>query len=200
MPLPSFLGVTKPLKVSPAAKTLAIAAAPAATPNPLAFNMQLQQQTEWCWAATAASVAAYYKDPAAMTQCQIATACLSMNCCINPLPDPPPPTWAGNRTFTLNVALGVVNHFTEPVLQRAIDFPAIVAEIDAGRPVCCHISWDPGSPLLGHFNVIAGYDAARNDVVVRDPSGTLSDGVFPYESFKSNYHGGRWDQTYLTHE
>jgi hypothetical protein len=176
---------------------IARAVSPAGT-NPLTFSMQSQLQTEWCWAATAASVSAFYKDVPTLSQCQIASDCLSVPCCITPLPPPPPPDWEGNRWYTLDVALSVAGHRAGPPIQGPLDFPAIVAEIDAGRPVCCHILWDQDSPGDGHFNAIIGYDGVNRDVVVRDPSTTYGDGTFPYETFKSNYYGGKWDGTYLT--
>jgi hypothetical protein len=164
-------------------------------PNPLPVHMQDQLQTEWCWAATAASISAFYGDNPMVRQCEVASRCLSMQCCVDPLPGPPPPDWDGNRVYTLSMALALLEHLSEPIVTRALTFDEIVAEIDAGRPVCCHIEFDD---YPGHFNVIVGYDADTHDVIVRDPSTRYGDGTYPYEAFKSDYYGGTWDQSYRT--
>lgn len=195
MPTAKFLGPFKPVpKLSKmAAKKLMAAVASAS--NPLPFNMQEQLQTQWCWAATAASIASFYEDDPMLLQCEVASRCLSMDCCVDPLPRPPPPDWEGNRLYTLSRALTILGHLSEPIVKQPLSFEEIVNEIDAQRPVCCHIQFEDNP---GHFNAIVGYDASTQDVIVRDPSPRYGDGVYPYESFKLNYHGGQWDQSYRT--
>lgn len=191
MPLPSFLG---PFVDVPAALAAQKAANPPAgaegSPNILPFSMQEQQQTEWCWAATAASVSAYYNVTPVLSQCQIASECLDMECCITPLPPPPPPYWPGNIKYALDVALRVGNHLADGPTGAPLPFSSIVTEINRRRPICCHISW-------GHFNVIVGYyDDSHQDIVVRDP--LHGEHTLPYEMFVSNYYGGTWNNSYLT--
>src|SRR5947208_3058242 len=54
----------------------------------LAFNMQAQTQSNWCWAATARSVSHYYWFLSRWSQCNIACAELSLTtCCDAPVPD-----------------------------------------------------------------------------------------------------------------
>jgi hypothetical protein len=197
MKLPPFL---RPLVAVPAATTsvpLGEKATATSGSNPLSFSMQSQQQSEWCWAATAASVSAFYCDTPAASQCEIASRCLSMSCCITPLPPPPPPYWSGNRTYTLDVALSNLGHLVGGPTGACLDFNTIVAQIRAGHPVCCHISWDGGAPG-GHFMAIIGYDESNADVTVVDPSPVFGDGTFPYKALVQDYHGGQWDDTYLT--
>lgn len=38
------------------------------------FSMQHQQQSNWCWAATATSVALFYQPASGWTQCQVASS------------------------------------------------------------------------------------------------------------------------------
>ena len=72
----------------------------------LAFNMQAQTQSNWCWAATARSVSHYYWFLSQWSQCNIACAELSLTtCCDAPVPDacnictyPPPTRTAGAAT------------------------------------------------------------------------------------------------------
>lgn len=197
MALPSFL---QPLVAIPSATSGAPTHAPItadAIPNPLPLSMQPQQQTEWCWAAAAASVSAFYRDSPPTSQCQLASQCLNMNCCVEPLPPPPPPIWPGNKMYTLNVALSVIGHLSGEPAGKPLDFATVVAEISAGRPVCCHISWESG-PVGGHFNAIIGYDEVNEDVTIADPSGVFGGGTFPYKTFVTDYHGGKWDDSYLT--
>lgn len=157
--------------------------------------MQSQEQTNWCWAAVASSVCAYYAargSGALRSQCQIATQFLGLECCITPLP-PPSEDWPGNKRFTLQVPLDVLGHFSPPIVRGPLDPRVIAQELERQRPVCCQIEWGPND---GHFAVIVGCDFEHNDVTVRDPAGTLS-GTFPYNG-ANTFPGGRWTETYLS--
>ena len=55
----------------------------------LDFTMQLQTEGNWCWAATATSVAHFYRASSAWTQCLVANAELEQtDCCDSPAPGP----------------------------------------------------------------------------------------------------------------
>ena len=187
MPLPSILGPFVDIPAVPAAQlTASPPTAAERSSKILSFTMQGQKQTEWCWAATAASISVFYRDNPALSQCEVATRCIGIDCCVTPLPPD------GNRTWALENALYRINHLasgpTEPLM-----FQEIKDEIDQGRPVCCRISW-------GHFNAIVGYyDDGHQDIVVRD-SLYPGDHTLPYELFVSpnGYHGGYWQNSYLT--
>ena len=164
-------------------------------PNVLQFDMQSQEQTKWCWAAVASSVCAYYAERgegSAKSQCEIATQFLGMQCCITPLP-PASANWPGNQDFTLKVPLETLNHFEPPVLGP-LNIAGIAAEIDSGRPICCHIDW-ANSP--GHFVVIIGYDSAHNEIIVRDPAGMIINGTLPLKG-GGTFPGGTWNESYRT--
>lgn len=162
----------------------------------LTFTMQVQLQTEWCWAATSASVNDYYAPAGTKSQCQIASGVLGSSCCITPVSS------ACNQPYYLDIALTWVGHLAQPYIGAAIAFaspaagtPSVEDEIDLGRPVACHISWSGGG---GHFNAIHGYDTNTQDVDVADPY--YSTHTLPYTAFLSNYQGtGTWDASYLTH-
>lgn len=135
--------------------------------NPLPFAMQPQAQTKWCWAATAASMSAYYKDTPAIGQCEVATQCLGIPCCIIPLP-PPTCAWEGNQMYTLQVALQVVVHSAHGP-EDPLDFASLVAELRAGHPVGCQIQWDGGGAAGGAFQCSRGiWDGSRG----RDSQGS----------------------------
>ena len=197
MQLPMFLGSLTDLPSSDGSQPLA-AVNNVAGQNPLPLSVQPQLQTEWCWAAVASSIAAFYRDAQPISQCELATQYLHMPCCIDPLPGPPPQQWDGNQSYTLDVPLQVLHHLAEPLIPDVIPFEDIVADIDAGRPICCHIAWNQDAPHDGHFNVIVGYDSHTQDVIIRDPYATYGESTVPYKTFQSNYHGGSWDQTCRT--
>ncbi|MCX5542095.1 hypothetical protein M3A49_21715 [Paraburkholderia sp. CNPSo 3076] len=194
MTVPSFLGPVVPLTLtpSPAVAGASATGAPAggAAPNALAFQMEPQQQTEWCWAATAASVATFYAKREVQTQCQIASACLNdLPCCSAPLPT------GCNTTHALEPALEVIGHYVSDAQQTPFQPTALENELNEQHPVCCHIQWTDGS---GHFNAIYGYDPSVGDVDVGDPY--YGDQTIPYTTLADDYHsGGNWDYYYLTH-
>ena len=160
----------------------------------LNFTMQHQLQPLWCWAATAASVSAYYGGTV-LDQGTIASKCLGMDCT---LPHPPP-GWAGNQLYALNIALLQTGHFDGPAIQGPLDFAAIRCEIDAGRPLCCFIEWSAGSPLQGHFNAITGYaDDGQETILVQDQSPAFGNATLQLAAFRSDYHGGTWAMTLKT--
>lgn len=204
MPLPGFFGPLQPVLAAPAAVP-ALPAAPAAggKAKHLRFVMEPQGPSLWCWAATAASIATYYaevlKVGQAMTQCQVAETCLTpLKCCPPPTDDHDP----CNKEQGMDIALVNIGHRNGGAIQGAIEFSAIVNEIDGDRPICCHISWsDSNAGDGGHFVTIVGYDDASQFVDVCDcdphaggpqtlPLKTLLDGTYR--------NAGTWDGTYLT--
>lgn len=192
MQLPSFLGPFKPIPAATFAPSLAPAAAAAS--NSLHFTMQHQSQTEWCWAATSASIDAFYPTASPKSQCDVATGVLSKPCCASPgSPN-------CNKQYALDIALGWVSHLAQPVIRTSLSLahvagaPSVQDQIDQGRPVCCFIYWSGGR---GHFNAIYGYDLNTQDVTVGDP--LFSVHIVPYATLLAAYQGaGSWDASYLT--
>jgi hypothetical protein len=121
-----------------------------------------------------------------------------VECCLDPLPGSPPPAWEGNKSYSLDVPLKVLGHLSGSLVSDVMSFAEVMSEINAGRPICCHIAWAAGAQDNGHFNVIAGYVSATQALIICDPNSAYGQATVPYEIFKSNYHGGAWDQTCRT--
>lgn len=143
----------------------------------LAFTMQNQQQTNWCWCAVTVSVANYYGD--SLNQCGFANTALSRNdCCGAGGPGP------CNVTNDLVTPLTTAGHLAS-WQSSAPTFQQIRSEIDNGRPVTTHVAWSGGG---GHFVAVTGYLTGSTEfVAVQDPLGTASD--LRLSSFISSYQG-----------
>jgi hypothetical protein len=198
MSLPNFLG---PFVAIPVAAQPHLPAAGGGSAM-LDFTMQRQILTEWCWAATSASVCAFYARPPIMTQCEIATECKKLSwqssgcsgppdCCSSPMPD------CCNTSDDLDAALTVTGNLAMAKIEGPLLMNDIATEINAGRPVCCRIGWHESNDQDGHFNVIYGYDDQNQDVDIADP--LHPNQTLPLAIFTSNYLGqGDWDYSYKT--
>ncbi|HTQ15384.1 MAG TPA: C39 family peptidase [Rhizomicrobium sp.] len=168
-----------------------MAAPAAAYPNPLAFTMQKQLQDNWCWAATASSVAAYYRDPDNPSQCDLAKKYIQNSCC--PKGQPNLPACTCNEPYQLITPLQVLGRSNGDAQPGALDFDSIATEIDAGRPVCIRIDINPPN---GHFLVIIGYDRSTGDVYLCDPEYKVV-GPHPWSQVGAAV-GGSWNESYKT--
>jgi len=64
----------------------------------LAFAMQAQTESNWCWAAASTSVSHYYWFLSTWTQCRVANAELGRgDCCASPAPGPCNVPWYLDR-------------------------------------------------------------------------------------------------------
>lgn len=156
----------------------------------LAFTMQHQQQTQWCWAAVSTSVSLYYDPSSTWTQCTVANAELGQTtCCQNGS------SAACNVPWYLNSALqrvGNLNAFS----NGATSFTGVRTEVDGGRPLGVRIGWSGGG---GHFAVVEGYKPGPGEqrVAIDDPWYGASD--LTYATFVSSYQGtGSWTHSYTT--
>lgn len=157
----------------------------------LAFTMQHQLQTEWCWAAVSTSVSHYFDSSSTWTQCGVVNAELRQTtCCANGGSN------ACNQPWYLQNALTRTGNLAST--SGAAAFSSIDSEIDSGRPVCARIGWSGGG---GHFVAIVGYDeallATMNYVAIADPWYGSSD--VAWETFRTSYQGsGTWTDTFYT--
>jgi len=156
----------------------------------ITFAMQTQQQTQWCWAAVAVSVARYYTPWTRWTQCQMVNQELGQTtCCTNGS------TTQCNQPNVLDSPLqraGVLDH----MIGSDSGIGDIRSEIDASRPLCWRIGWSGGG---GHFAVIEGYRLLPQAwVAVDDPWYGQSD--LPLSTLTGGaYQGtGDWTHTYFT--
>jgi hypothetical protein len=161
-----------------------------ALPEPtlrLNFTMQTQTESNWCWAATSASIAQYYDPATTWTQCAVANGELGRNdCCGAGAPGP------CNKTNVLDAPLKRVGHFNNMV-GGTTTRDTLQQQLRAGRPVCARTAWSGGG---AHFVAITGY--APGDLIeVDDPISGVSD--VDYDVFTTSYLGsGSWTHTYFT--
>lgn len=162
----------------------------------LDFDMEPQCHSNWCWAAVAASVAAYYDQGTYKPQCAIADLELERaDCC-------EPPCGAAH------IDVNVTNVFASPLnrvdcFQRLSRFqqaqPSEVREeLEAGRPIGVRTVWPEGG---AHFLAIIGCWSDTDGapmLALDDPFWGRSE--YSYERFCNHYQllGGKWNDTYYT--
>ena len=155
----------------------------------LAFNMEAQTETNWCWAATATSVSHFYWLFSTWTQCRVVNAELGRSdCCGATAPNACNVPWWLDKALTRTQNL--VNVTGQATFQQVRD------EIDAGRPVGARIGWSGGG---GHFMVIYGYSlvAGTQYFDIDDP--IYGKSHLTVTDFSTNYQGtGTWTDTYYT--
>ncbi len=151
------------------------------------FQMETQQESEWCWAAVAASVDHYFNPGSSLTQCEIASQVTGGDSCAKPASFDEP-----ERLQDALSAVEKLRNTTGPLM-----FEQLQAELDADRPVCVRIEWLGGG---SHFVAIRGYQLMTSGIrtiEVADPY--FADPTVDFDLFPSQYHGGgTWTATYLT--
>jgi len=160
------------------------------------FQMQHQEQDNWCWAATSCSVERFYNQVSTWTQCKIANSALVRNdCCGAGAGGPCNQGWYLDRVLQL---VGHMNVFSNGVINP----DQIDGEMGQGRPVGIRTAWAGGG---AHFLALRGrytlWDANQqayiNWVSVSDP--WYGDSEVLYSTFLNSYQGsGTWAQTYTT--
>jgi hypothetical protein len=152
------------------------------------FHVPLQEQTNWCWSAVSAGVAA--RAGAVWQQCNIAGLELGQTCC--PMGTNPA---ACNVAYYLDLALTRVGRFGGMV-GGAAPLAQVTPKIDADLPVCVRIGWSGGG---GHFVAIAGYSTSSvgTFIDVEDPLNSAS--TVTLAVLQTMYKGtGTWTHTYWT--
>lgn len=161
------------------------------------FQMQKQHQLNWCWAAVSASIAAFYGNGGAASQCRIAAAVLpapNNNCCGADA------AGACDKPWNLDQPLTLVGCYKNR-LDKELDFQDIKDEIDAQRPLGCRVAWRGGG---AHFMVVTGWSfnpaTKETYVKVHDPwTGADTDSTYADLCAAFNAPGDRWTHSYLTH-
>ena len=130
----------------------------------LAFAMQNQQQSNWCWCAATVTISNFYGD--SLTQCGFANSHLGRNDCCGAGASGP-----CNVQSDMVSPLQLAGHFASwrtgtPTLAD------IRGQVDAGRPLSLRIQWNGGG---GHFIAAVGYLPVSDWVAVDDPISGPSD-------------------------
>lgn len=151
----------------------------------LAFPIQKQEQTNWCWAGCSTATAHFFDPASSWSQCKVANAELGQTaCCTNPGPC--------NVYGYLNQALNIVGHFQGMASTTEPD-ATITAQVNAGLPLGVRVQWSGGG---AHFIMVVG--GGPNDMVlVKDPIYGMS--YIPYNTLATSYQGsGTWTHSYFT--
>lgn len=157
-----------------------------------AFEGELQQYSNWCWAAVATNVHNYYYPNRRVNQKEIAQKVLVVNTRHR---------LQNERLLNKQISLSAcLNHLMLNVHKSdgPVRFENILDQMEQGRLVCARISIENSS---GHFVIIYGVTIV-NDVkklYIHDPaSGHVT---FLYEDFFNNYLGpSKWSHTYYTNK
>ena len=150
------------------------------------FSVGEQLQIEWCWAADAVGIDHFFNHASTMQQCTVVNTVLGLSaCCVTPISP------ACNQPHSMTNVLTIINHL-QSHLPTPLSFTAVKQEIDSGRPLCTHISWNTGG---GHLPIITGYRNLFQTLAIADPLHGSSE--VDYQVFKTSYqHVGHWDESY----
>jgi len=153
----------------------------------LAFTMQPQQQSNWCWAALTSSVSHFYNAASSWTQCGLANAELGQTTCCAA-----GGTAACNRPWYVKRALTRTGNLRDDQ-GSTTTFQALAGEVLDGRPVGVCVAWSGGG---GHALAVVGCGVG-DIIIVADP--IFGTSVLSLSTFQSNYQGsGTWDETAYT--
>lgn len=141
----------------------------------LYIDGQAQQQTNWCWAATGNSVAAYYGYDYSQNQfCDMAFGRSTSTTCPNSQAN------LGND----QQAFSTIGINPGRYISGTISYSTLVGQISNNEPVMTRIGWTSGG---GHMMVLTGYDTSNNQVQYYDPWPSDSRfNVSSYDWYRSN--------------
>jgi hypothetical protein len=153
----------------------------------LNFDMQHQQQTNWCWSATTVSINAYFKPTTDWTQCKLVNAEFGRtDCCNNGSNVNCNRPWYLYKSLTRTGNLKLSSAGSGTMDQ-------IATEIDAGHPLACAVYWQGGG---GHALAIQGYNRDLDMIALGDPWWGPSD--ITLWAFTNQYQTtGQWGDKYF---
>jgi hypothetical protein len=159
------------------------------------FDIQRQEESNWCWAAVSATVLSYYDNDTDWTQCDIATAVLKVDACTGDRSAP-----HINKQTELDKALRVVGCLKR-MTDKKVPEKVVFQEIAQRRPVCVRIGWTGEG---GHFVVIRGWFIGMEGAVwyiVEDPikigGGTRMMTAAKFENAYGNLGRSEWTHSYF---
>jgi hypothetical protein len=123
----------------------------------LNINMQAQQYSNWCWAATGNTIASYYGYNYSQNQfCNLAFGRAINSSCPNNQA-----TLANDQNAFSQIGISPGTY-----VYNYLSYNAIIREIDANRPILARIQWTSGG---GHMEVLYGYDQSKSWVYWGNP-------------------------------
>jgi hypothetical protein len=166
----------------------------------MGIDVQMQQQTYWCWAALGTSITLFFDAKSPLTQCALAGSFLKQApgfCCSD--------TNAAGPQCNLYSDLSKVLTSTDTLAdfeEGTLPLQSIRAQINNAVPIAARIGWDGGG---GHFVMVTGIgpDDPRGDnftlVEIEDPSQSYYGSHFvPFATLVKGYRGlGTWTHYYL---
>jgi hypothetical protein len=156
----------------------------------LNFSMQFQLQTNWCWAATSASIDAFYNPLTTVSQCGLANTVHGQTTCCADGSTP-----GCNQPAVTGDVLSMLGRLRNQT-DQAEPFDVVDQEIATNRrPLGARIVWSGGG---AHAVVISGVgDAANPLLTIRDSWYGTNYVLYPV--FASAYQGtGRWVRSWFT--
>jgi hypothetical protein len=159
------------------------------------YPVEMQDMSNWCWAASASALSNFYSPSGQSMQRQIVAGVLQLPACGGS-----ELSAACNETADFTDVLNFVSHLQSPALDSILDRESLISQLSTNNPVGCQMNI-PG--IGGHIVVVVGatQDSAGNlFVTVADPAdGTLP--VMTFDQLRTNYrgNGGQWVRTYMTH-
>ncbi|MFE2374745.1 papain-like cysteine protease family protein [Streptomyces sp. NPDC059398] len=124
------------------------------------YTQQIQQQSNWCWAASGTSIAVY--EGSDITQTQFCNAGQGRPTSNTTCPDNQgdiPMVQKGFRAAGVSAGQEVDN---------TVSYSTVQSEINANRPLQTRIVWSSGG---GHMEVVYGYDTSKGLIYWGNPLG-----------------------------
>ncbi len=136
---------------------------------------QAQEQSNWCWAATGNSVAAYFGYNYSQNQfCDMAFGRSTYTNCPNTQAN------LGND----QQAFSTIGINPGSYISGTVSYSTVVNQISNNEPIMTRIGWTSGG---GHMMVLTGYDTSNNQVQYYDPWPSDSRfNVSTYSWYRSN--------------
>ncbi|WP_018351107.1 papain-like cysteine protease family protein [Longispora albida] len=146
----------------------------------LNITQQVQQYSNWCWAATGNSIAAYYGYSYSQNQfCNLAfNRSMNSSCPNNQA------TLANDQEAFWEIGIAPGRYVT-----GWLYYSTVQTEINANRPIMTRIQWSSGG---GHMMNIYGYDTASNWVYWSNPWGSSTRYNWGTHSYYVNNSSFSW--------
>ncbi|MFD0276530.1 papain-like cysteine protease family protein [Kitasatospora sp. NPDC127111] len=153
---PNGAPVTASARVRPAAAAGSTADL-AGTSKKLNITMQQQQQSNWCWAASGNTIAAWYGYSYSQNQfCNAAFGRSTNSSCPN----------SQATLGDVQNGLSWIGINPGSYVTGYLRYSTVQTEVNADRPIETRIQWSSGG---GHMHVVYGYDTGGNQVYWGDP-------------------------------